>query len=553
MAKKLKVMFLGGVTEIGKNMTVIQYGDDIIVVDAGLAFPTDDMPGIDIVIPDIAYLIQNKNKIRGIFITHGHEDHIGALPFVLKDIKAPVYGTKLSLVLIETKLQERQIEDASLFCIKAGATVNAGPFTVEFINTTHSISGCCALSITTPLGVIFHTGDFKVDYTPIKGEPMDFRRVAEIGRKGVLLMLCESTNIEKEGYSMSENKVGESLDNIFMSNTDRRIIIATFSSNIHRIQQIFDLAKKYDRKIAFTGRSMIRVCESAAKIGEINYEKGIIYPLDKINKLEDKNIIILCTGSQGEPMSALHRMAMGEAKSVVIDNNDTVIISASPIPGNERMVSDVINNLYRRGANVIYSALADVHVSGHACREELKLMHRLVNPKFFIPVHGEYRHLKQHKDLAISLGMKEQNIILPEIGNLIEVSKDAMTLKGNIQAGAVLVDGLGVGDVRNVVLKDRRILSEDGMVIIVMGLDPFSGELTSGPEIITRGFIYVKENEDLIEEVKTLVIDTLSGLDKEMLLDLPETRSILRKEISTFLRKKTERRPIILPIILTGN
>ena len=451
----LKVVFLGGVGEIGKNMTALEYEDEIIVIDSGSTFPDVDMPGVDLVIPDITYLLANKNKVKGIVLTHGHEDHIGAMPYILKDLNVPVYGTKLTLALVDAKLREQKVE-GNLNVIKSKSVVTLGEhFRVEFVKVSHSIAGSCALCITTPIGVVFHTGDFKVDFTPIDGNLIDLRRISEIGSKGVLLMLAESTNIERPGSSMSESTVGASLNHIFAENSERRIFVATFASNIHRVQQIVDVAKKYKRKIAFGGRSMINIVEVATKIGELKLDKNNIIDIEQINKVEDKNLCIITTGSQGEPMSALTRIASDEFNKITIGYNDTVIISASPIPGNERMVYNVINNLYRHGAKVIYESLAEVHASGHACQDEIKLMHSLLKPKFFIPVHGERRHLQKHAELAMKMGMLPTNIVITDIGNVAVITKNSIRIGDNVPSGCLLVDGLGVGDVGSVVLRDR--------------------------------------------------------------------------------------------------
>jgi ribonuclease J len=550
--KNLKVIFLGGVGEIGKNMTVLEYEDDIIVIDAGLTFPNDEMPGIDHVIPDIAYLNANKSKIRGIVLTHGHEDHIGALPYVLKDIKVPVYGTRLTLALLEHKLKEHIIENVDLKSVKPRSIIKLGCFTVEFIKVCHSVAGSCALSITTPTGVVFHTGDFKIDHTPIDGEVTDLNRIAEIGRRGVLLLLAESTNVERQGSTMSEATVGRALDNILAEEKDKRIIVATFASNIHRLQQILDLAVKHKRKVAFSGRSMLNVVEVSSKIGELKYDKNLIVEIDKVSKIADKDLLIISTGSQGEPMSALTRMASGDFNKITIGINDTIIISASPIPGNEKDVYKVINNLYRKGANVIYDSLAEVHVSGHACVEELKLIHRLLSPQFFIPVHGEYRHLIKHAKLAASLGMPKDSILIPDLGNSVEVSKTGIKIKGNVPAGHVLVDGLGIGDVGSVVLRDRIHLSEDGLIVVVVAVDMTSGEITSGPELISRGFMYIKEGDTLVEEAKNAVLSSISGFEIKSNADVGELKNQIRKDLRYLLFKKTKRNPMILPIILEG-
>lgn len=547
----LKVIFLGGVGEIGKNMTALEYAGDIIIIDGGSSFPNVDMPGIDLVIPDTSYLLANKDRVRGIVLTHGHEDHIGALPYVLKDLNVPVYGTKITLTLVDAKLREQKIENTKLNIIKPGSTVQFGCFKVEFVNVSHSIAGSCALSITTPIGIVFHTGDFKVDFTPIDGNVINLQRIAEIGNHGVLLLLCESTNIERKGSSMSESTVGASFNNIFADNPERRIIIATFASNIHRLQQIIDLAVKYKRKVAFCGRSMINIAAAAAKIGELRYSDDVVVDIDKIKNIDDKSLVIISTGSQGEPMSALTRMASDEMSKVRLGYNDTVIISASPIPGNERMVYNVINNLYRHGCKVIYESLAEVHVSGHAYQEELKLMHSLLKPKFFMPVHGEHRHQKKHAELAMRMGVPSSNIIVPDIGNQVLVTRRTMSLSDNVSAGAVLVDGLGVGDVGSTVLRDRKHLAEEGLFVIVIGLDKEEGKITS-VDVISRGFVYAEDAEELLEEAKKLVIRLGSKTDLKEMEDPAIFKNIVRREMKAFLYKETRRSPMILPIVTEG-
>ena len=544
----LKVIFLGGVGEIGKNMTALEYAGDIIVIDGGSSFPNVDMPGIDLVIPDTSYLLANKDRVRGIVLTHGHEDHIGALPYVLKDLNVPVYGTKITLTLVDAKLREQKVENTKLNIIKPGSTVQFGCFKVEFVNVSHSIAGSCALAITTPVGVVFHTGDFKVDFTPIDGNVIDLQRIAEIGNRGVLLLLCESTNIERKGSSMSESTVGASFNNIFADNPERRIIIATFASNIHRLQQIIDLAVKYKRKVAFCGRSMINIAAAAAKIGELRYSEDVVVDIDKIKNIDDKNLVIISTGSQGEPMSALTRMASDEMSKVRLGYNDTVIISASPIPGNERMVYNVINNLYRHGCRVIYESLAEVHVSGHAYQEELKLMHSLLKPKFFMPVHGEHRHQKKHAELAMKIGIPSSNIIVPDIGNQVLVTRRSMKLGDNVPAGAVLVDGLGVGDVGSTVLRDRKHLAEEGLFVIVIGINREEGKVSS-VDVISRGFVYAEDAEELLEEAKKLVIRISEKIDLKELEDPTVYKSMIRREMKAFLYKETRRSPMILPIV----
>lgn len=546
--ENLKVMFLGGVGEIGKNMTVLEYGNDIIVIDSGLAFPGDDMPGIDLVVPDISYLIENRNKVRGIYLTHGHEDHIGALPYVLGELPVPVYGSRITLGLVESKLKEFKNVKYKGISIKSGSVVKAGNFKIEFVAVNHSIPGAMALAITTPVGVVVHTGDFKIDLTPINGEVINLTRFAELGKKGVTLLLCESTNVERPGTSMSEKTVGKTLDNLFEDLVDKRIFVATFASNIHRLQQIMDLAVKYKRKIAFSGRSMINVSETALKLNELKFLRENIIDIDKIDKFADKELIIITTGSQGEEMSALTRMANDDFNKVHLGENDVVIVSASPIPGNEKAINTVINKLYRKGVEVIYNELADVHVSGHAYQEELKIMHALVKPKFFIPVHGEYRHLKLHQILATSLGMNERDIIIPDIGMKVEVNPEYIKIAGNVPAGERLVDGTGLGDATSVVLRDRKLLSEDGLCVVVLTISQYSGEILSKPEIISRGFIYQDEASELITEARDVVVSAMQGVDLKS-LDPNIIKQMVKKTLSTYFFKKTKRRPMILAIL----
>lgn len=546
--ENLKVMFLGGVGEIGKNMTVLEYGNDIIVIDSGLAFPSDDMPGIDLVVPDISYLIENKNKVRGIYLTHGHEDHIGALPYVLGELPVPVYGSRITLGLVESKLKEFKNVKYKGISIKSGSIVKAGNFKIEFIAVNHSIPGAMALAITTPVGVVVHTGDFKIDLTPINGEVINLTRFAELGKKGVTLLLCESTNVERPGISMSEKTVGKTLDNLFEDLVNKRIFVATFASNIHRLQQIMDLAVKYKRKIAFSGRSMINVSETALKLNELKFSRDNIIDIDKIDKFSDKELIIITTGSQGEEMSALTRMANDDFNKVHLGENDVVIVSASPIPGNEKAINTVINKLYRKGVEVIYNELADVHVSGHAYQEELKIMHALVKPKFFIPVHGEYRHLKLHQTLAMSLGMNERDIIIPDIGTRVEVNPEYIKIAGSVPAGERLVDGTGLGDATSVVLRDRKLLSEDGLCVVVLTISQYSGEILSKPEIISRGFIYQDEASELITEARDVVVSAMQGVDMKS-LDPNIIKQMVKKTLSTYFFKKTKRRPMILAIL----
>ncbi len=542
---QLKVRFLGGVGEIGKNMTALEYGKDIIVIDAGLTFPSSEMPGIDLVIPDISYLVQNKDKIRGIVLTHGHEDHIGGLPYILKDINVPVYGTKLTLMLCEHKLKEQRLNDYTLNCVKTGGIVKLGCFSVEFIHVNHSIPGSCALSINTPVGTVFHSGDFKIDLTPINGEMIDIPRISEIGKKGVTLLLCESTNVEQEGYTMSEHVVGETLDRLFADNLRRRIIVATFATNVHRLQQIIDLAYKHKRKIAFSGRSMLNVVDAASKVGEINIPDNMVVDIEKIKNVADKDLCIISTGSQGEPMSALTRMAAGDYNQVQVGSNDTIIISASPIPGNERSIYQVINNLYRKGAEVIYKSITKIHVSGHACQEELKILHTLLKPKFFIPVHGEYRHLKKHCNLAKSIGMKDNNMLICEIGDTVELTSKSMKRGEQFQAGARYIDGLSIDDSESVV-RDRKHLSEDGIIVAVCCISEYTGDIMTDPDIINKGSIL---SDEQVVEAKKIVYKTLYSFDLKSSADLSEIRNSIRKNLRNYVFKKTKKNPMILPII----
>lgn len=546
---KLKVIPLGGLEEIGKNMTVFEYGESIIVVDCGVAFPEDEMLGIDLVIPDVTYLEKNLSKVKGIIVTHGHEDHIGALPYVLNRVPVPVYGTDLTLGLIENKLMEHQMLDkAQLRITKAGQIIQLGAFKVEFISSTHSIADSVALAIHTPVGTVLHTSDFKIDHTPIEGKPIDLARIAELGKKGVLLLMADSTNVERPGYTMSERTVGETLDNVF-KDAKSRIIVATFASNIHRIQQIVNSAVKFNRKVALNGRSMINVVKTAMKLGYLNIPSDVLVDIDKIQKLPKDQIVLITTGSQGEPMSALSRIATNSHRKLSIEKGDLVIISASPIPGNEKYISRVINELFKQGANVIYEALVEVHVSGHARQEELKLIHRLVKPKFFMPVHGEYRHLKQHANLAQSLGMPEENIFIMENGQVLELSQRKAQITGNVQAGSILIDGLGVGDVGNIVLRDRKHLSEDGLIVVVVTVSA-DGKIITNPEVISRGFVYVKESEELMDEIRELTKEIMvKGLGKRR-SNYTNIKNNVKDELSSFLYQKTKRKPMILPVII---
>ena len=504
VSQKVKIIPLGGVEEIGKNITAIEYGEDIIVVDCGSIFPKEDMLGIDLVIPDITWLVENRDRVRGYVITHGHEDHIGATPYVLPQVPAPVYGTRLTLALIEAKLREHRIQNIQLNTVKPHDIIKLGAFTVEFIHVNHSIPGACALAITCPAGVIVHSGDFKIDYTPVDGQVTDLSTLARLGDKGVLALLCESTNVERKGYTMSERNIGDTFKQQFRD-AEGRVIIAMFASNINRVQQVINCALNYGRKICFVGRSMVNVSQVALELGELVIPPEALIEVDDIENYRDDQILILTTGSQGEPMSGLTRMAYAEHRKLQIKPSDRVIISATPIPGNEKFVSRVIDQIYRCGATVIYNAMAEVHVSGHACQEEIKLMHTLVKPHYFIPVHGEYRMLWQHAELAESLGMALENIIVPTPGCVIELSEDQLTMGEPVQVGEVLVDGLGIGDVGNVVLRDRKHLSQEGLIIVAMAFDRTNGVLVSGPDVISRGFVYVRENEDIIEQIQDVV------------------------------------------------
>lgn len=547
---KVKIIPLGGLNEIGKNITAIEYKDDIVVIDCGLRFPDEDMFGIDVVIPDISYLLKNQEKIRGIFLTHGHEDHIGALPYVLKQLNVPVYGTKLTLGIVETKLKEHGLLGSTeLIKVKPRDIIKLNTVSVEFIKTNHSIADSVAIAIHTPLGVVLHTGDFKIDYTPIDGELTDFGRLAELGKKGVLVMLADSTNAEREGYTMSERIVGESFARLF-SKAEGRIIVATFASNIHRIQQIIQASEKLGRKVAVSGRSMENIVQVAMELGYLEMEEDTLISIDQISKYPNEQVVLITTGSQGEPMSALARMAASEHRKINIVEGDTVILSASPIPGNEKFVSKVINQLFKKGANVIYESLEKVHVSGHACQEELKLMHALVKPKFFIPVHGEYRHLKKHAELACKGGLPERNFLLADNGDVIEVTRNYMKKTGTVTSGQVFVDGLGVGDVGHIVLRDRKHLSQDGILTVVVTIERETGTVIAGPDIISRGFVYVRESEGLMDEARELVKNILDDFQEKNVTDWSTLKSGMRDGLREFLYEKTKRKPMILPIIM---
>ena len=547
--QKLNIIPLGGLGEIGKNMTVFKYGDDIIVVDAGLAFPEDDMLGIDLVIPDISYLTENKDKIRAIFLTHGHEDHIGALPYVLKKLDLPVYGTALTLGILQGRLKQNGVSSSQLKTIQPGDIIRAGAFKLEFIRINHSIPDAISIAIHTPIGTVIHTGDFKFDQTPVDGQVTQFSKFAQLGDKGVLMLLADSTNVERPGYTLSEKIVGKTFDEEFRY-AQNRIIIATFSSNVHRIQQVVESAVKYNRKVAVIGRSMVNVVNIAMELGYLNIPEGTLIEVNETNNYPPSQVVIMTTGSQGEPMSALTRMAMSDHKQIGIVPGDTVIISATPIPGNEKGVSRTIDHLFKLGAEVIYEKSSGIHVSGHASQEEIKLMHNLVRPKFFMPVHGEYRMLVKHAKLAQTLGMPKENIVIGENGSVIELTPESISINGKVTAGKVLVDGLGVGDVGNIVLRDRRQLSQDGILIVVVTIDKQDCSVVSGPDIVSRGFVYVREADDLMENAKEKVQIALNRCQENGVSEWSAIKSAVRDSLSRYLYEKTRRRPMILPVIM---
>lgn len=547
-AKKLKIIPLGGVGEIGKNMTVIEYGSDIIIVDCGMSFPDEEMPGIDVVIPDMTYIEKNAANVRGILITHGHEDHIGAVPYALQKLNVPVYATKLTIALIEQKLTEIKVDHADLNCVSPGDTIRLGCFSVEFIKTSHSIAGACALAINTPIGTLIHTGDFKVDYTPIDGEPIDIARLAYYGSRGVLALMSDSTNVENEGHTPSERGIGKTFEHCF-DKAKGRVVVATFASNIYRIQQIADVAISFGRVVCFQGRSMVKIAEIAKELGYLQLPDESVVEVGQLKKYRDDQICVITTGSQGEPMSGLFRMANSSHK-VNVGKGDMVIISASSIPGNEKSVGRVINQLYQHGAKVIYERMADVHVSGHACKEELKLMLTLTKPKFFIPVHGEARHLYQHKELAEELGIPEEDIFVTEIGDVVELTRNKGRIAGSVTAGSVMVDGSGVGDIGNVVLRDRKLLSEDGIFTVVITLNKQTGALLAQPEILSRGFVYEKNSEELLKETRELVKAKAAQFEKNHRSSWSSIKNDIRNSIKNYLYERTKRRPMVMPIII---
>ena len=547
---KLRVMCLGGLEEIGKNMTVLEYGDDIIVIDCGMGFPDDDMPGIDLVIPDVSYLVQNAHKIRGILITHGHEDHIGAVPYILQQIDAPIYGTRLSLGIIEGKLDENPPPNyPELYTVEAGDVINLGVFKAEFIHVNHSIADACAIAIRTPVGIVYHSGDFKLDVSPIDGKMMDLTRIGEIGREGVTLLLCESTNAERPGFTPSERTVGSSLERIFSQYENKRIIIATFSSNVHRVQQIINTSARHNRKVVILGRSMINVIGAAAELGYVELPDGVLIDVSEMKKYRPEEITIITTGSQGEPMSALYRIAFSEHNQVRLTTSDVVILSSHAIPGNEKLVGRIINALIRNGVRVVHDSSEDLHVSGHACREEIKLLIALLRPKYFMPIHGEYRHLYANKDIAEFMGIPSDKIFISDLGRVLEIDRKGAKFSGEVPAGNVLVDGAGVGDIGSVVLRDRKHLAEDGLVVVVATVNDY-GEIVSGPDVVSRGFVYVKESEELMSKVKELASASIEKTLTRKSRDWAGIKNQVKDDIAKFIFKETKRRPMILPVIM---
>ncbi|WP_346868374.1 MULTISPECIES: ribonuclease J [unclassified Clostridium] len=548
--KCVKVIPLGGLGEIGKNITAIEYDKDIVVIDCGIAFPDEEMYGVDLIIPDITYLMDNKERVKAFILTHGHEDHIGSLPYILKQLNVPVYGTRLTLGILGNKLKEHFLENEyTLKTVEAGETIEFEDIKVEFIRNTHSIADSCSLAIHTPIGNIVHTGDFKIDYTPIDGLVMDLERISELGKEGVLLLMADSTNVERQGHSLSEKSIGQTLNRIFSTATGR-VIVATFASNIHRMQQIADASVKYKRKIAFSGRSMENISTVAMELGYLHIPEGTMINVDDIRNYRNEEVTIITTGSQGEPMAGLARIAFSNHRKIQLEPDDLFIISASPIPGNDKLISKVINELYRKGADVIYEALEDIHVSGHACQEELKLIHSLVHPKYFMPVHGEYRHLKHHKDLAKSLGMKDKNIFIMNTGDILQLSEDEARISGRVHTGRVLVDGIGVGDVGNIVLRDRRYLGQDGMVVVVVTIEKESYSILAGPDIITRGFVYAKEAEDMINKIRDIAREEIENSLANNQIEWYVLKTNVKRSIERFLYDETKRRPTIFPIIM---
>ncbi|MBQ7308904.1 MAG: ribonuclease J [Clostridia bacterium] len=549
--KKLRVIPLGGLGEIGKNLTVLEYSDNILIIDCGLGFPNDDMLGVDLVVNDVTYLVSNADKIRGLVLTHGHEDHIGGIPYLLQKLNVPIYGTRLTLGILQNKLSEHTLGfEPELNCVSAGDKLKLGLFEVEFIHVNHSIADACALAIKTPIGTVVHTGDFKIDTTPVEGEMTDLTRFGQLGKEGVLLLMCESTNAERAGYTPSEHKISESLTRILDAYKDKRIVIATFSSNVHRIQQIITKSAESGRKVAVTGRSMINIVSAAIELGYMNIPEGVLVDITEIKRYPPEKLTVISTGSQGEPMSALYRMAFNMHDKVELGTEDVVIISASAIPGNEKLVGNIINELYKKGVTVLNDSVAEVHVSGHACQEELKIIHALTKPKYFMPVHGEARHLYKHKELAEYMGMEPNHIFISEVGKILEIGVDGAKFGGTVPAGIVLVDGTGVGDVGNVVLRDRRHLSEDGIIVVVATIDAEAFDIVSGPEIVSRGFVYAKESERLIEQIRMIAREALYHCLDKGVTDWAQLKYKMKDDLSKFIYSQTKRKPMILPIIM---
>lgn len=549
--KKLRVIPLGGLGEIGKNLTVLEYSDSILIVDCGIGFPDDDMLGVDLVVPDFTYLVNNKEKIKGVVITHGHEDHVGAVPYLLQKINVPVYATRLTLGILERKLQEHSLDFVpQLNCVNAGEKINLGVFEVEFIRVNHSIADAVCLAIRTPVGIVVHSGDFKIDTTPIDGEMTDLTRLGEIGREGVALLMCESTNVERPGFTPSEKKVGHSLVRFFEEYKDKRIVISTFSSNVHRVQQIIDIAARHGRKVAITGRSMLYVIGAAIKLGYMNVPSGVLVDISTIKNYPPEKMTVVSTGSQGEPMSALYRMAYNMHDKVELGPHDLVIISATAIPGNEKLVGNIINELYRKGVRVLSDSVAEVHVSGHACQEEIKIMHALTKPKYFMPIHGEARHLYKHKELAEYMGMSAENIFISDIGKVLEIGTDGAKFNGSVPSGITMIDGSGVGDVGNIVLRDRKLLSQDGIIVVCIPIDMESGDLTARPEVVSRGFVYVKESEELLSNLREIAEEAVRDcLDKNH-RDYNSIKNRVKDDFGRYIYSQTKRKPMVLPIIV---
>ena len=549
---KIRIIPLGGLNEIGKNLTVVEYENDIIIIDCGLGFPDEDMLGVDLVIPDVSYLEANREKIRGMVLTHGHEDHVGAIPYILRTIDPPIYGTKLTLGIVRNKLEEHQLDNKpKLVCVEAGDTVRLGSMSVEFIRVNHSIADACCLAIRTPVGTVVHTGDFKLDLTPIEGEIMNITRLGELGKEGVLLLMCESTNAERPGFTPSEKKVGHSLEYIFSTQTDKRIVIATFSSNVHRVQQIIDTSVRHGRKVAITGRSMLNIVGAALELGYMRIPDGVLIDINEMKRFKPEELTLITTGSQGEPMSALYRMAFSDHNQITLNSSDLVILSSSAIPGNEKLVGRIINELTKNGVTVLHDSSVEVHVSGHACREELKLMQALTRPKYFMPVHGECRHLYANRELALEMGMDDANIFISDIGRVLEIDGSGAKFNGSVQAGKVLVDGYGVGDVGNIVLRDRRHLAQDGLIVVVATVDWEERMLLSGPDIVSRGFVYVREAEEMIDEAKKVAYMAISKcFEGDGDIDRMQMKTLVRDDVAKFLYNKTKRKPMVLPVIM---